>query len=101
VELIPERVLGVSPIKTTTAILGTKMEFPIVVSPPSGHSMLHPDGELATYQAATAPSNTPFIVSDGSSFPFEKIAPAAKGPLWFQLFPKLELDDNREVLDRV
>jgi isopentenyl diphosphate isomerase/L-lactate dehydrogenase-like FMN-dependent dehydrogenase len=40
-------------------------------------------------------------VSNGSSFPFEKIALAAKGPLWFQLFPKLELDENRSVLDRV
>jgi isopentenyl diphosphate isomerase/L-lactate dehydrogenase-like FMN-dependent dehydrogenase len=77
------------------------MDFPIFVSPSAGHSMLHPDGELATYQGATAASNTPYIVSNVSSFPFEKIAPAAKGPLWFQLYPKLELDDNRDLLDRV
>ena len=101
VELVPNRVLDAGPIHTKTDILGTKMDFPIMVSPSSGHSMLHPDGELATYQGATAASNTPYIVSNGSSFPFEKIAAAAKGPLWFQLFPKLELDDNRDVLDRV
>ncbi len=101
VELIPNRVSGISPIQTATEILGTKMDFPIIVSPSAAHSMLHPDGELATYQGATAASNTPYIVSNVSSFPFEKIAPAAKGPLWFQLYPKLELDDNREVLDRV
>jgi 4-hydroxymandelate oxidase len=101
VELIPNRVLDASPIKTATEILGTKMDFPIMVSPSAGHTMLHPDGELATYQGATAASNTPYIVSNVSSFPFEKIAPAAKGPLWFQLYPKLELDDNRELLDRV
>jgi 4-hydroxymandelate oxidase len=101
VDLIPNRVLDVSPIQTATEILGTQMDFPIMVSPSSGHGMLHPDGELATYQGATAASNTPYIVSNGSSFPFEKIAAAAKGPLWFQLFPKLELEDNREVLDRV
>ena len=35
------------------------MEFPILVSPSAGHSMLHPDGEMATYQGATAASNTP------------------------------------------
>ncbi len=40
-------------------------------------------------------------MSNVSSIPFEKIAAAAKGPLWFQLYPKLELNDNREVLDRV
>jgi 4-hydroxymandelate oxidase len=101
VELVPNRVLDVGPIHTATDILGTKMDFPILVSPSSGHTMLHPDGELATYQGATAASNTPYIVSNASSFPFEKIATAAKGPLWFQLFPKLELDANREVLDRV
>jgi len=101
VELIPNRVLDARPIRTATEILGAKMDFPIMVSPSAGHSMLHPDGELATYQGAAAASNTPYIVSNVSSFPFEKIAAAAKGPLWFQLYPKLELDDNREVLDRV
>jgi isopentenyl diphosphate isomerase/L-lactate dehydrogenase-like FMN-dependent dehydrogenase len=101
VELIPKRVLDVSPIRTATELLGTKMDFPIMVSPSAGHTMLHPDGEMATYQGATAASNTPYIVSNASSFPFEKIAPAAKGPLWFQLYPKLELNDNREVLERV
>src|SRR5207253_5200156 len=89
VELIPQRVLDVSPIRTATEVLGTKMDFPIMVSPTAGHTMLHPDGELATYQDATAASGTPFIVSNVSSFPFEKIAPAAKGMLWFQLYPKL------------
>ena len=101
VELIPNRAPDAKPIQTATEILGTKMDFPIMVSPSSGHNMLHPDGELATYQGATAASNTPYIVSNASSFPFEKIADAAKGPLWFQLFPKLKPDDNREVLDRV
>jgi 4-hydroxymandelate oxidase len=101
VELIPNRVLDARPIRTATEILGTKMDFPIMVSPSAGHGMLHPDGELATCQGAAAASNTPYIVSNVSSFPFEKIAAAAKSPLWFQLYPKLELDDNREVLERV
>jgi 4-hydroxymandelate oxidase len=101
VKLVPNRAVAAEPIRTATEILGTKMDFPIMVSPSASHSMLHPDGEMATYQGATAASNTPYIVSNVSSFPFEKIAPAAKGPLWFQLYPKLELDDNRELLDRV
>jgi isopentenyl diphosphate isomerase/L-lactate dehydrogenase-like FMN-dependent dehydrogenase len=101
VELIPNRAAGPAPVQTATEILGTKMDFPILVSPSAGHSMLHPDGEMATYQGATAAANTPYIVSNVSSFPFEKIATAAKGPLWFQLYPKLELNDNRAVLDRV
>ena len=101
VQLIPNRVLDAGPVHPATEIFGTPMAYPIMVSPSASHTMLHPDGEMATYQGAVAASNTPYIVSNVSSFPFEKIAEAAKGPLWFQLYPKLELNDNREVLDRV
>jgi isopentenyl diphosphate isomerase/L-lactate dehydrogenase-like FMN-dependent dehydrogenase len=101
VELVPNRAADAAPVRTATEILGTRMEYPIMISPSAGHTMLHPDGELATYQGAAAASNTPYIVSNVSSFPFEKIATAAKSPLWFQLYPKLNLNDNREVLDRV
>ena len=100
VELIPNRSSDLAGIRTSAEIFGAKMDFPILISPSAGHSMLHPDGELATYQGAVA-ANTTFIVSHVSSFPFEKIAASAKGVLWFQLYPRLEPDDNREVLERV
>jgi isopentenyl diphosphate isomerase/L-lactate dehydrogenase-like FMN-dependent dehydrogenase len=101
VELLPNRAAGVTGIETSTEIFGAKMNFPVLISPSAGHSALHPDGELATYQGAVAASNTTYIVSHVSSFPFEKIAASAKGTLWFQLYPRLEPDDNREVLERV
>jgi hypothetical protein len=77
VELVPNRSSDAAPIQTSTDVLGTSMSFPIMISPSAGHTMLHPDGELATYQGAVAASNTPYIVSNVSSFPFEKIAAAA------------------------
>src|SRR5689334_12578215 len=101
VELVPNRAPDLAGIQTFTEIFGAKMNFPILISPSAGHLMLHPDGELATYQGAVGASNTTFIVSHVSSFPFEKIAASAKGVLWFQLYPRLEPDDNREVLERV
>jgi 4-hydroxymandelate oxidase len=101
VELVPKRTLDMGSPQTSTEVLGTKMAFPIMVSPSSGHALLHPEAEMGTYKGATAASNTPYIVSNASSVPFEKIAPAAKGPLWFQLYPKQELDDNRELLEKV
>lgn len=85
---------------TATTIFGTPVAYPILVSPTAAHVQLHPEGEMATYQGTTAASATPMIVSNVSSFPFEKIATAAKGPLWFQLYPKQDLEANREVLDR-
>ena len=93
-----QRDLDARPVQTATEVFGTKMAFPILVSPSAGHAMLHPDGELATSAGASAASNTPYIVSNASSIPFEKIAPAAKGPLWFQIYPKPVLDDNRDLL---
>lgn len=101
VELIPKRVVDAGPVRTATDVLGTPMAFPIMVSPTAGHTALHPEGEMGTYKGATAASNTPYIVSNASSMPFEKIAPAATGPLWFQLYPKQDLDTNRELLERV
>ena len=87
VELLPNRVSGVGPVQTATEILGTQMDFPIMVSPSAGHSMLHPDGELATYQGATAASNTPYIVSNVSSFPFEKSRRRPKARCGFRFIP--------------
>jgi 4-hydroxymandelate oxidase len=101
VKLVPDAVgAGSGSPATATTILGTPAAFPILVSPTAAHAQLHPEGEMATYQGTTAASATPMIVSNVSSFPFEKIATAAKGPLWFQLYPKQDLDANREVLDR-
>ena len=102
VKLVPDALnglAGAAPV-TATTILGTPSPSPIMISPTAAHAQLHPDGETATYQGAAAAAETPMIVSNVSSLPFEKIAAAAKSPLWFQLYPKQELEANREALDR-
>ncbi len=100
VELVRRGVADVSTIQTATEVLGTKMAFPIMVSPTSGHGLLYPDGEKATHVGATSASATPMILSNATSFPVEQVAAAATGPMWFQLYPKPTLDANREVLDK-
>src|SRR5205823_2049297 len=57
--------------------------------------------ELGTYKGAMAASNTPYIVSQGTSVPFDKLAAAGKGPLWAQMYPRESLDDNRDWLEKV
>jgi len=101
VDLVPKRVLDAAPVNTATEVFGTKMAFPILVSPTAGHLQLNPEGEIGTYKGASAASQTPYIVSHNTSTPFEKIAPAAKSPLWAQIYPKQKPEDNREYLDRV
>ena len=55
---------------------------------------LHPDGEVGMHQAATT-TRTPFIISNNSSQPAEKIATSSTGPAWFQFYPRRSLDESR------
>lgn len=83
---------------TALELFGQRMPFPILISPSAGHQALHPEGEAATYQGATA-ARTTMIVSNVASLPIDKIAVAAKGSLWWQLYPKRNIDDNKAPLD--
>jgi 4-hydroxymandelate oxidase len=98
VQLVPNRV-SAGPVVTASEIFGTKMAFPILVSPTAGHGEIHPEGELATHKGASAASGTPMILSNNTSFPFDKVAAAAPGPMWVQLYPKRQLDANRSYLE--
>jgi 4-hydroxymandelate oxidase len=98
VELIPKRISG-GPVSTATEVFGTKMAFPLIVSPTAAHGELHPEGELATHKGAASASNSTMILSNNTTFPFEKVAAAAASPMWVQLYPKRQLDDNRQYLE--
>lgn len=88
-----------SNIDTATEIFGTKMAFPILVSPTALHGDLDRDGEQATHKGAEAASETPMILSNNSSLTFDKVASAAKSPMWVQLYPKQAIDANRTYLE--
>jgi isopentenyl diphosphate isomerase/L-lactate dehydrogenase-like FMN-dependent dehydrogenase len=76
------------------------MAFPILIAPTAGHSQLHPQGELATCQGSTAAAETPMILSNNTSFPIEKVAQAGKAPLWFQLYPRQQIEASRELVEK-
>src|SRR3984893_5507274 len=101
VELVPRAVADVSSVQTATEVLGTKLAYPIMIAPTASQVLLHSDGEMAMHQGATAASNTPMLISFNSSFPVDKIAAAATGPLWYQLYPRQTTEENREIVERV
>ena len=86
-------------IDTAIELFGQKLAFPLLLAPSAAHTQLHPEGELATFQGATQASKTPMIVSNNSTYGVDKIAAAAKGYLWWQLYPRQSLDDSRAYLD--
>jgi isopentenyl diphosphate isomerase/L-lactate dehydrogenase-like FMN-dependent dehydrogenase len=78
------------------------MKYPIMVAPTAAMVPLHPEGEAGMHRAATESSNTPMIVSQNTSLPIDRIAAAATGPLWWQLYPYQPqgYETSKEVLDR-
>ncbi len=98
VELIGGGGVDPSRVDTSTELFGFRMDSPIMIAPTARQQGLHPDGELGMHRAATTTATT-MIVSNASSFPFPRIAEAAEGPLWYQFYPRRDLDQSREALD--
>ena len=100
VGLVPRGLGGAGKVQTASDLLGMKLSFPMLIAPTSRHGWFHPDAEAATHAGATAASNTPLIVSNAATLPVEKIAAAATGPWWFQLYPQPGPDYNRQTLEK-
>jgi isopentenyl diphosphate isomerase/L-lactate dehydrogenase-like FMN-dependent dehydrogenase len=84
--LRPRVLRDLSAIDLSTTVLGTKVNFPVLLAPCGAHKRAHPEGEFATYRAAAA-CGTILAVSANSTTVFEELANAANGHLWLQLYP--------------
>jgi isopentenyl diphosphate isomerase/L-lactate dehydrogenase-like FMN-dependent dehydrogenase len=73
--------------------------LPVLIAPCGGHRRAHPEGETATYRAATA-CGTILAVSANSNTSFEDLAKAAPGHLWVQLYPFRDKAMTKEWLER-
>ena len=100
VDVVPRAPVDATTVDTRTTVLGLSLDFPLFVAPTALQVALHPDGEVGMHQAATT-TKTPFIISNNSSQPAEKIATSSSGPAWFQFYPRRSLDESRALLDRV
>lgn len=100
VDVVPRAPIDATTVDTRTTVLGLSLDFPLFVAPTALQVALHPEGEVGMRQAATT-TKTPFIISNNSSQPAEKIATSSSGPVWFQFYPRRSLDESRAMLDRV
>jgi isopentenyl diphosphate isomerase/L-lactate dehydrogenase-like FMN-dependent dehydrogenase len=85
IRLRPRMLIDVQTCNTSTSVLGTPVNMPILVAPTALHGMAHPEGECATAQG-TGAAKSLMIVSTSATRSIEEIAQAASGPLWFQLY---------------
>ena len=99
IALRPRMLAGTNEPGLSVDLLGEKIPFPIILAPTAYHKAVHPDGEIETARGAGI-SGATLIVSSACTTPIEKIAEAATGPLWFQLYFQSEREFTRDVVDR-
>ena len=85
---------------TSTVLLGTRVEFPVLVAPWAYQRRAHPDGERGTVRGA-ARAGTIAVVSSTAVDDLERIAEASDGPKWWQLYLFADRRLNEGMLARV
>ncbi len=98
-KLLPRVLRDVSGVNLAIELLGERLSFPVLVAPTAFHSLVHPEGELATARAAAA-AGTVMVVSTMSSYRLEEIEAAARGPKWFQLYCYRDRSVTRALVER-
>ena len=99
--VIRPRVLrGVYPPDPSTEILGTHVDFPVLVAPWAYQQLAHPDGELATARAAGAAGTVMMVSSTATDF-LEDVAAASDFAKWWQLYVFTDKARSEEQLQRV
>jgi 4-hydroxymandelate oxidase len=95
----PRMLVDVSKLDLSLDLFGSHIEMPILIAPTAGHQQANPQGELATIRAAGS-VKTIMAVSSNSSYPIDKIAEAATGPFWFQLYAATDKVTTRDRVER-
>ena len=84
----------------STELLGTRVEFPVLVAPWAYQGRAHPDGERGTVAGAARAGTIP-VVSSTAVDSLEEIAAASDGPKWWQLYLSADPGLSSEMLGRV
>lgn len=82
-----------------TSILGTPLDFPVVVAPMAYQRLAHADGEVATARAAAA-AGIVMTLSTLATSSLEDVRAASAGPLWFQLYVYTDRGVTRDIVQR-
>ena len=81
----PRVAVNVRTLHTAVELFGDVLSFPLILGPTGLPGLAHPQAELAAARAARD-AGIVFTASTVASYSLERIAAAAPGPLWFQLY---------------
>jgi 4-hydroxymandelate oxidase len=90
--------VDVSRRSTSTTVLGTAIDFPVLVAPTAFQRLACDDGEIATARAAAA-AGTVMILSTASTCSIEDVA-AVGGRQWFQLYVYSDRGLTKALVER-
>lgn len=99
VRLAPRVLSGVEKADLSTRLLGGPWGMPVAVAPMAHHTMVHPEGEIATVRAANR-FGVPVVVSTFAGRSFEELAQVATTPLWLQLYCFRDRGLTRALIER-
>jgi 4-hydroxymandelate oxidase len=99
IQLKPRVLANLQKLNTRVNLFGTELPFPIFLCPTASHLLSHPKGEMETVHGANA-AQALMTLSSFSNTPVEQVAPAAKLPLWFQLYVQPDRGFTREQVRR-
>jgi (S)-3,5-dihydroxyphenylglycine transaminase len=97
--LLPTVLAAAAAPRIGTTILGRRWAAPFGVAPMAYHTLLDPDGELATVRAAGA-AGVPVVVSTFAGRTFEELGEAATAPLWLQVYCFRDRAITRDLVER-
>jgi (S)-3,5-dihydroxyphenylglycine transaminase len=97
--LRPRALAGPGTPDPAVRILGQRWPAPFGVAPLAYHTLVHPDGELATVRAA-GEHGLPVVVSTFAGRTFEELAAAAQGPLWLQVYCFRDRSVTQRLVER-
>jgi L-lactate dehydrogenase (cytochrome) len=99
VRLVPEYLVDMANIDTTTKVLGREISMPLFLAPTGMTRLFHHDGETAVSKAA-AEAGTYYSLSTVGATSIEDVAAVCKGPKCFQIYVMKDRSLTREFIQR-
>ncbi|MCC6198027.1 MAG: alpha-hydroxy-acid oxidizing protein [Burkholderiales bacterium] len=99
IRFVPRILNDVSAPDLAADLFGATAAAPLVISPMGSCALAWPDADLAIARAAGA-HGIPYTLSTMANTSIERMAAAAPGPLWFQLYVLEDHAFNRKLVER-
>jgi 4-hydroxymandelate oxidase len=99
-ELRVRRLVDVSKVDASVAIVGATWPTPIVINPVGSQKAFHPEGEIAVARAAKSLNHLQVLSTVGTTS-FEDVSAARGQPVWFQLYHLPDWSQTLQLIKRV